>query len=597
MRDLEHFLRLYSRLGEAGVGEPFPVSREQLVDILGCTLRHVPLILRKLSERRWIDWVPGRGRGHLSSLTFRISRDQLIGLEATELLAQGRVAEAIQWMRDEVRDESVSARFLQLLQKHFGLVTDRTKPIAADTLRVPFYRPLLHLDPASVYRRSEAHLVRQTMETLLRFDPIAQRPLPHLAHHWEMKLDGAAWIFYLRRDVPFHHGRVMTAADVKYTLDRLTNPKTGSGYRSLFLELQEVIVLSDTAVQFELRRPNALFPRYLCLACASILPLDQADEPNFSRLPIGTGPWKISRNDESLVVLEAHRAYYFGRPHLDRVEILIIPEADQENALGIIPDEEVYYYPFQKTPHNPDWNQVTQTESGVVFLAMNLWREGPLVDPRLRQAIDLALDRQQMIRDLGAPDREEAFGFVRREQESRIRKTSLAQAAALVAESGYSGEELRLFSYASSDFNERNTSWIRLQLSSIGIRIENHSLPLSELSCPERQREADMIFAGYVYDEDVELSLIENLESGYIRSLLEPAIAQFVDERLRAAKQQPDQERRHQIYQEIEDRLRAERSLLFLYHEGQSTVFHPSLQGANVNVRGWVDFKDIWIRR
>jgi len=94
------------------------------------------------------------------------------------------------------------------------------------------------------------------------------------------------------------------------------------------------------------------------------------------------------------------------------------------------------------------------------------------------------------------------------------------------------------------------------------------------------------------------VAFAEMFENGtsYIRNLLGPKLTAFADERIASFKREPDQARRMADLNELETKLKAERALLFLYHAGQSIVYHPSLQGVRMNVRSWVDYKELWVK-
>lgn len=508
------------------------------------------------------------------------------------------MAKAIGLVSREVTGQDAKERFFQSLQNHFGVRSETRNRTRVDTLRLPFNRPLLNLDPAHVYRRTEAHMVQQAMDTLVRYDINTQSIAPHLAHHWEAESEGSVWTFYLRKGVLFHHGREMTASDVKHTFERLLDPQIGSGYRSLFADLSRITVLSDTAIRFEFGGPNYLFIHYLCLPCASIVPIEKTREPEFPRLPVGTGPWKITHNDEKMLTFESFDRYCFGRPYLDRVEVLIVPERERSGALGDWAGKEVVFYPFQPKPENRnEWLHLERIESGVYYLAFNLARKGPLQDPVLREAIDAGIDRKRMVRELG-DGKVEAFGFVYGGKQEERRVADIERAKEMVAASAYRGEVLRMFVYEGAG-NERNAEWLCRRMAEFGVNAEVVVWKPDELNRPEKQLEADLICAGYVYDDDLLLSLTEIFENSksYILNLLHPEVRHYVTGRIAALKREPDMNVRMVMHQEIEAKLKKERALLFLFHAGQSIVFHPSLQGVQLNVRGWVDYKELWVKK
>lgn len=87
------------------------------------------------------------------------------------------------------------------------------------------------------------------------------------------------------------------------------------------------------SVCFQLAEPNALFAHFIATERFSIIPNDLeqiAARHNFVRLPVGTGPFQMTENNESILVLEANERYFNGRPFLDRIEMWVWPNYEEQ---------------------------------------------------------------------------------------------------------------------------------------------------------------------------------------------------------------------------------------------------------------------------
>ncbi|RUW95077.1 ABC transporter substrate-binding protein, partial [Mesorhizobium sp. M8A.F.Ca.ET.023.01.1.1] len=84
------------------------------------------------------------------------------------------------------------------------------------------------LDPAIGYDWQNWSMIKSLFDGLMDYEPGTTNLKPDLAESYEISPDGKTFTFKLRHGVKFHNGREMTADDVKYSLDRVTNPKTQS---------------------------------------------------------------------------------------------------------------------------------------------------------------------------------------------------------------------------------------------------------------------------------------------------------------------------------------------------------------------------------
>lgn len=126
-----------------------------------------------------------------------------------------------------------------------------------DTLRMLRSRQLGDLDPASVYTAFETYLLGQICNTLITYNAHTDTFLPALAHTWESNKDHKEWVFYLRKGVRFHDGRVMTSHDVQASLMRLFDTNCSSLW--LYRDIKRTEVKGDYCIRFILHRANRFF--------------------------------------------------------------------------------------------------------------------------------------------------------------------------------------------------------------------------------------------------------------------------------------------------------------------------------------------------
>ena len=137
-------------------------------------------------------------------------------------------------------------------------------------MTVTFKDDLITLDPAIGYDWKNWSVIKSVFDGLMDYKPGTTELVPDLAESFEVSDDGLTYTFKLRQGVKFHNGREMTAADVKYSLERTCNPATqspGAGYYGALkgfddfqggkaTELAGVQAVDDYTVKIELSRPD-----------------------------------------------------------------------------------------------------------------------------------------------------------------------------------------------------------------------------------------------------------------------------------------------------------------------------------------------------
>ncbi|MGH0053949.1 MAG: ABC transporter substrate-binding protein, partial [Sphaerochaetaceae bacterium] len=175
--------------------------------------------------------------------------------------------------------------------------------------------------------------IEETLVLTDYYDDNKQKP--GLAESWEM-IDDTTIIFNLRKGVKFHNGQEMTAEDVAFTFseERFLGPDApGRATAGAFLgNLQSVTALDRYTVEIKVKKPDAiLITRFANLPSQIISKkayLDAGSWDAFSRLPVGTGPYKVTEFTDSVrVVLERFDEYWGpAKAAVDRIEFRYVPE-------------------------------------------------------------------------------------------------------------------------------------------------------------------------------------------------------------------------------------------------------------------------------
>ena len=183
------------------------------------------------------------------------------------------------------------------------------------------------LDPATSLGGVEYIVMLAVYDNLLMIQPDLTVK-PELATSWEANDDFSSYTFYLREGVKFRHGKEFKAEDVVFTINRLLDPELDSRARPIFEVIQDMVVLDDYTIRFDLEGPNGFFLDILSEPLAHILPADM-DIERLAQEEFGTGPFMIEERlpGERTTLVRNPDYWEEGKPYLDEIVIQAIPEA------------------------------------------------------------------------------------------------------------------------------------------------------------------------------------------------------------------------------------------------------------------------------
>lgn len=247
----------------------------------------------------------------------------------------------------------------------------------------------------------------QTIETLglvydqlVRVDATGQL-IPGLATSWRISNDGRTVTFDLRRGVTWQDGDQFTSADVKASLARILDEKTGAVARSNLLAIHSVDAPDAHTIVLHLSTPDAALLYALASVNASIVHDKDIQSNAVTKSPDGTGPFAWgSWSQGQQVVLKGNPDYWGGKPAIQKLEFRVIPSESSILSgmrahafdLGIISDPGV----AKQAGSDSAFHLVKQPALSYHVLMLN-GRRPPLTKLKVRQAIACAVDRQQVV--------------------------------------------------------------------------------------------------------------------------------------------------------------------------------------------------------
>jgi peptide/nickel transport system substrate-binding protein len=289
-------------------------------------------------------------------------------------------------------------------------------------------------------------------DTLVARDPDLKL-VPRLATEWKATGD-KTWEFKLRQDARFHDGSPVSATDVKFSVERTYDPNAKTLVSTVFTTVERIDATDAGTVVFTTRQPDPLLPARLAFYGGQILPktyFERVGPDDFNAKPVGSGPvtFKEWVKDDRLV-LAANKAYWGGAPDFETVTFKPIPEnqprlaallaGQADLALKLIPDQ------VEQLKSNEKVRIEGATYAGLYVLVVNS-KVPPLDNPKVKQALSLAIDRDAIVKALWRGQGSVPNGFVA-PGDSFYDPTrpalayDLDRARALLAEAGYKGEQI-----------------------------------------------------------------------------------------------------------------------------------------------------------
>ncbi len=321
----------------------------------------------------------------------------------------------------------------------------------------------LSIDPHFSSAGQHASALRNVFDALVRRSA-DMRLEPNLAESWR-RVNDDTWEFRLRRDVRWHDGTPFTAADVKFSVDRIPTVVAGTGGLGAYVRsIRETVVVDDHTVQFRTHGPAAtLLAELDRVFIVQARAAQGADNATFRSggAAVGTGPYRyVSWEPRGDLVLERFDGYWGERPHFRRVVMREIANDSARVAALLAGNVDLINYvpPASVSTLNRTADmQVLQAPSIYVFLLHPDGREiSPLVtdnqgqplaqnpfrDIRVRRALSLSINRNAMARNImeglaepaNTPLPASFFGVPQGTGELRY---DVAEERRLMAEAGY----------------------------------------------------------------------------------------------------------------------------------------------------------------
>lgn len=435
-----------------------------------------------------------------------------------------------------------------------------------------------------------------------------------LAEKWEVLDDGLVIIFHLKKGIKWHDQVLFTAADVEFTYKSLIDPAIRTPYSGDFEKVKSFEVLDDYTIKITYKESFSpgLASWGMGIMPQHILENEDLNVTEFSRSPIGTGPYKLTtwKTQES-IVLDSNKDYFEGRPYIDKCVFRIIPDGAtmflelQTKGIDYMGLSSLQYARQTGTDFfKKQYNKFRYQGFSFTYMAYNL-KDQKFSDLRVRQAINYAIDRQELIdgvllgmgTECTGPFAYRSWAYNKEIQSVGFDPNKslelLAQAGWKFNENGVLEKNGEIFQFTiitnqGNDERKRAAEIIQKRLNKIGMQVKIKIVEWSAfINDFVNQRKFETLLLGWSMSLDPDIYDIWHssktklgefnfigFENNEVDALLEQGRREF------------NQEKRKQIYNRVHQIIYNEQPYLFLYNPDTLPIISSRFQGITIAPAG-----------
>ncbi|MBK0326094.1 ABC transporter substrate-binding protein [Rhodobacteraceae bacterium F11138] len=394
--------------------------------------------------------------------------------------------------------------------------------------------------------------------------------IPGLAAAAPERVSESAWEFVLREGIEFHNGEPFNADAVVASVERIIDPTNKSEQLAYLGTIVSAEKVDETTVRILTDGPDPILPSRMYWM--KMIPPQHAQSGNLDEQPVGTGPYKfVDWQHGSEIRIEANEGYWGGAPEIDEVTYRFVTESGTRLS-GLMSGEfdVITNLLPEYTSAVPKFAAVEGLETSVFILGAD---NALTSDPKVREALNLAIDRESMAKNLfggyatvakGQPVNPKAFGY---NPDLQPYPYDPERAKALIAEAGATGKTLRVNGESGRWLKDREQIeavagyWAETGLE-VDIVIEEFSQYLDSLMGDGPR--PDSIFLA----NSNEL-LDADRESTFLLHMNGPAYSNSdtgLTEKLSKARTMIDEQERQALYHEVYEYVRGQNYLVPLFH-------------------------------
>ncbi|MBM7693129.1 peptide/nickel transport system substrate-binding protein [Peribacillus deserti] len=466
----------------------------------------------------------------------------------------------------------------------------------ATTSKVVGLSPILTNDSVS------SSVTEQIYETLFYRDSKTNEIKGLLAEKAENP-DPNTWVITLKKGIEFQDGTEFNAEAVKYTFDKIKDPKTAAPRASLLEPIQSIEVKDPQTVILKTEKPYGPMLAALTHSNAAIVSPAADKKQDLMKDPVGTGPFKFKAKENGEdIVLEANKDYWQEAPKLKKVTFKVVPEITtavsmlQTGKVNFLDNVTAELLPRVEKLNNVNIEKKAGTP--VYYLAFNMEKE-PMNNPEFRKAVAYALDTEgyvKKLRGLGVKSSSfigpELFGYDKSSEDKAIKFDS-AKAKEIVKANGFDKQQITLLAANTAGYMNM-AEVFQAQLSEAGMKVKIETLEWGTYLEASQNGKFDLTVAGWsnVTGDGSELLFprlhSKNAGATNVGRYKNPELDKLIEQ----SRSTVDQNERKQYLKQANELVLSDLPVIPIYHGVASIAADNSVNGINLEPTGqWSLYK------
>lgn len=488
------------------------------------------------------------------------------------------------------------------------------------------------LDPGRATGSTESDIIRQLFEGLIELHPISLDPIPGQAESWTVSEDAKTYVFKLRKGLKWSDGMPVTAHDYVYSWRRVVDPNTASEYAYIMYVLKngEIIgtgkekdltklgvkAVDDLTLQVDLEEPVAYFAHlaafytYLPVPKHVVSKMDATEWYKPKNIVVN-GPYKLKEWELNKHIKLVKNPLYREADKVSVQEVYFHPvenqdteermfrtgQLDMTNEVPIIKVPNYIrqkkktegYHPYQNTP-------------GLAFYYYEFnTKKAPFDNPKVRQALSLAIDRKLLVERVTRRGEKPAVNFVPPGaggypiRNLISESADLEKAKSLLAEAGYKDgknwpKDVNILYNTSENHKRVAVAIQQMWKDALKIDIKLYNQEWKVYLNTRQQGNFDVARAGWIGDYPDPNSFIGLFTSTSGQNNTGWGPKKF-DDLVNEANRTTDQAKRFELFSKAEDLLYEEMPLIPIYYYSYSKLVAEHVKIFDPTSKSTVDFK------